>query len=276
MDCRSLEERLDSYLGRTLSEEESALLDQHLGSCQECRRLVAAASGAMELRARDDQELVRSILVRTAGSPCLRCRELICEYVDEVLNPEDSELIRAHLNHCPQCAALAEGLANLRNDLPALAEIEPDPLFTAAVTRRLSAWRNRPADRSERLRQWWLNLVRRPRFSWEAAYVGTLLFVLAFANPLSLSYGSLRNIASPDSAPRAAWVRLTQKAPEVWDVCADRSAQTAADVAASVSRAVTSVQRFANQLVQQIACLHEYPARALREARLIWNEWQHR
>jgi hypothetical protein len=137
------------------------------------------------------RELASSIIERTSGSACPRVEESLCSYVDEELNAEDSQLISAHLDSCPSCRALADGLVMMNGELPLLAEVEPDAGFARSVLEATSRWRPfRPSPRT-RFLTWWNRLIQRPRFSFEAAYVGTLVLVFAFGNPVP----ALRSIA---------------------------------------------------------------------------------
>jgi len=265
MNCRNVEELLDACVGGTLTGEECRRLQEHLDSCTECRHLLSVAQGEIEFPAADGQEFAGFVLERTSGSPCVRARELLCDYVDGHLGPADSELMRGHLDHCETCTALSVSLSELRDELPALADIQPDPFFSAAVIRRLSALKDRPADRRMRVRQWWANLVRRPRFSWEAAYIGTLLLVLALGNPFSPSYGSLRS-PSPLSAPRAVWARTSKQVPQVWEICADKGNQAAADAVLKISGAWSASEQFASVVRKEVAELKASAIRMLEEA----------
>ena len=82
---------------------------------------------------------------------------------------------RAHAEHLAGCAACRELV-----DLARLAEVPPDPGFTADVLRITL-----PFD--VQIRRWWdalwPQLWHRPRFASEAAYVGLVVLVLAFATP---------------------------------------------------------------------------------------------
>lgn len=272
MNCRTLEQCLDACLEGKLTDEERGSLDRHLESCGACRHLLSIARGEVNPAAGIPEGFTESVLERTGGSPCVRARQLLCEYVDGHLSPPDFELVCAHLDNCQRCVALAAGLSELQNHLPGMAEIEPDPVFTAAVLRRFSALADHRADPWTRVHQWWLNLVRRPRFSWEAAYVGTLLLVLAFGNPLSPSYGSLRNLASPQSAPRVALQRVSRQVPQLWDVYAGKSAQAATDAALRISSAFSAAERLAAKLPQEIALLSAFSNRILEKAHQLWDD----
>jgi hypothetical protein len=130
-------------------------------------------------------DLAASVLEKTSGPPCDRAHLLLCDHVDGRLPEIDEELVRLHLAGCGDCDALAAALARLKEDLPALAEFEPDANFVgdvlAATTYSLPPlpgfW--------DRLADAWKRAVLRPRFALEAAYVGTAALLLLFAAPFS-------------------------------------------------------------------------------------------
>jgi anti-sigma factor RsiW len=262
MNCRDVEERLDACVEETLSGEECRELQKHVDSCAACRRLLSVARGEADFPADDGRGFAASVLERTSGSPCVRARDLLCDHVDGQLDTADSELLRRHLDHCPACAALSVSLSELRIELPAMADIQPGPFFSVAVIRRLSALGNRPADRQTRIRRWWASLVRRPRFSWEAAYIGTLLLVLAFGNPFSQSYGSSSRL----SVPATAWAHASRRVPQVWETFADKGGQTADDVVLEISGALSAAEQFASAVEKKIAEVNASVIRMLEQA----------
>lgn len=186
MDCRAWENQIDDYLADRLTPAQREQAETHLASCSRCRELLATARGNLDiLSVADEQDLTGAILAATSGPACGRARELLGDLVEGSLPATDSQLVRAHLEHCPECAALSITLTWLLPQLHEMAELTPDDGFTADVmlatiggagTRR--SWR-------ERLVTWWQEQLVRPRFSWEAAYVGTLLLVLLFGTPVS-------------------------------------------------------------------------------------------
>jgi hypothetical protein len=133
---------------------------------------------------RDAEQLVRSILARTSGSPCTSARDRLVAFADGELSPVDDDLMRMHVGACAHCAALVGALRRSSIDLPALAEIEPDARFVGDV---LAATRARRPSTAARLAEWLTGacatLLRRPRIAWEAAYVGTFVLALIFAVP---------------------------------------------------------------------------------------------
>ncbi len=185
MDCREFEDRLDVLQAGLLSREEEAYAEEHIRVCARCRALLAAVRGECDsLTPEAEEDLTTAIMSQTTGTACFEAENILCDSVDGVLGRDDQEILSLHLAHCRDCGSLAETLAELRRVLPEMATLEPDAQFTADVLRVVSAGR-RPKSRLD-LSGWWYRLIRRPRFAWEAAYVGTLLLLLALGNPAVL------------------------------------------------------------------------------------------
>ncbi len=185
MDCRDFENRLDVFEAGLLTPEEQARTSEHIHACQRCRALLALARGESDvLEPEAGDNLARAILRRTSGTACLEAEQRLCDFVDETLGADDQEILSLHLAHCADCSGLAETLVEVAKILPGMATLDPDAGFTGDVLRATSGlYRIRP---KYTLRAWWNQLVRRPRFAWEAAYVGTLLLLLALGNPAML------------------------------------------------------------------------------------------
>lgn len=142
------------------------------------------------------EDLLAGVLARTTGPVCGRAHELLPA---EGLPETDRRLLALHLEGCAECRALAAALAALAEDLPALAEMAPEPGFAEDVLARTS----RAAPAVPALERWarrlagglsgnWAALaggwrrtsavwVRRPRFAWEAAFLLTLVLSPVFA-----------------------------------------------------------------------------------------------
>ena len=105
----------------------------------------------------------------------MNCRDLECRLEALAAGSLPAAEERAHAEHLAGCAACRELV-----DLARLAEVPPDPGFTADVLRITL-----PFD--VQIRRWWdalwPQLWHRPRFASEAAYVGLVVLVLAFATP---------------------------------------------------------------------------------------------
>ncbi len=189
MDCREFEDRLDVLQAGLLSREEEAHAEEHIHVCARCRALLAAVRGECDsLTPEAEEDLTTAILCQTTGTACFEAGNILCDSVDGVLGRDDQEILSLHLAHCRDCRSLADTLAELGRVLPEMATLEPDAQFTADVLRVLAAAR-RPQPRPD-LSEWWNRLIRRPRFAWEAAYVGALLLLLALGNPAVLPTAS--------------------------------------------------------------------------------------
>jgi hypothetical protein len=206
MDCLTFLDRLAALLDGAAAPSERQCAEAHAAACVECGELLRAAlrdrkqsastpssEGSLEnvqsvaesTRRRQGplrEDLVGRVLARTTGPACRPAEELLCDYVDGQLDAGTASMLVAHLDHCPSCSALAESLRALGGVLASLAELEPGPGFLPTV---LDATSRRP--KRGWLAGWaaaWSGLLlSRPRLSLEAAYVGTLLFLLVFGNP---------------------------------------------------------------------------------------------
>lgn len=118
-------------------------------------------------------DLTASILARTSGPACGRLRVLACDLADGALPPDDRDLARQHLEHCPDCRGLVSHLETIRQVLPAFAQLEPGAEFTASVLRRTRSAPPFPAPPQDRFLAGWVRLMGRPRAALEAAYLAT-------------------------------------------------------------------------------------------------------
>ena len=211
MNCAGLEGRLQKLQDDSLAPEEERAVREHLSSCASCRELVQLFSGSLNLPSfRLPAGLAESILERTSGRACGRVREHLCDFVDGRLESSYGDLLSVHVENCPDCSALAAGLTELRETLPRMAEINPGMGFTRrvllATSRRLPESRFKPW---MRLWQSWVRLLQRPRFSWEAAYLGTILLVSVLGNPFTtLQDLSLRAREIFSSEASFSWVSM--------------------------------------------------------------------
>ncbi len=190
MDCREFEHCLDLLDTGLLPHERRREAVAHADSCVRCHGLLELLRcQEFALTTEDSEALTLAILQRTTGAVCPEAEERLCEYVDDALGQEDREIVSLHLGHCRRCDTLAATLCELEEVLPSLASLEPDSGFTAAVLRDTLAPAVAPSwsRMGVSLRAWWFRTMRRPRFAWEAAYVGALLVLLAFGNPVLMT-----------------------------------------------------------------------------------------
>jgi hypothetical protein len=184
MDCKAFEELLETLLERSASAQERRAADEHLSGCARCRELDALVRDA-GLTAPDDLtvDLTENILARTSGAACTRAQDLLCAKVDEDLAGIERELLDGHCVHCADCRALEAALIRLQEDLPSMAHADPGPGFTREVLAATLPLERKLARVARRARQVFERLAQRPRFAWEAGYVGALVLFLAFGLP---------------------------------------------------------------------------------------------
>lgn len=128
-------------------------------------------------------DFAAGVLRRTTGSACITAEPLLPALVDGETSDSDRALLEQHVARCASCGALVGALGALRADLPALAEVEPDAAFVGEV---LAATVDGPSAEATPARSWrdWLpGLVARPRFSFEAAFLATMVLLLVFGSP---------------------------------------------------------------------------------------------
>jgi len=186
MDCRTFIERLDDLISGTLRPSERRAAEAHRAACAECRdlgNLLAASPG--EGGAAAPPGFLGGVLERTSGGSCRSAHRRLCDHVDGVLDAVDDELLRPHLNDCPECAGLALSLVRMKIDLPALAELQPDGRFLADVLARTTARERFTPGWAARLAEGWQRLLQRPRFAFEGAYLGSIILVMLFGSPTS-------------------------------------------------------------------------------------------
>jgi anti-sigma factor RsiW len=197
MDCSGFENILADFQEGKLSPHEQSASERHLEECARCRRLLDIVCGNLDILpagARD--EFARSILEYTSGPVCGGIESRLCSFVEGGLSKEQSQLVALHLEHCNDCKSIAAVLRELQDVLPTMAEIQPDESFTREVVRLTGGRRYHRGSLANRLLTWWNGMVQRPRFSLEAAYVGTLILVLLFSVP----FLPFRNFAT-ETAP---------------------------------------------------------------------------
>jgi len=142
-----------------------------------------------------DNDFVKGVLGRTTGSACDRACSLLPALTDGTLADLDRKLAQSHLEHCSPCRHTAVVMGWMGAELPAMAEIDPGPSFTAAVLERTSGALDPitravraghsvgPAGLMDRLGRWWEEQIFKPRFALQVAYVATVFLVLITSVP---------------------------------------------------------------------------------------------
>jgi predicted anti-sigma-YlaC factor YlaD len=189
MSCHNFEAHLDAFLEGTLEDVDQQRLEQHLDACAACRELAEIAAGNGDAAAEQrSPELCSAILAETSGAACGLAYSDLCGWADGRLAGAERERVRLHLALCVDCRGLATVLGRLTEDLSAL-RVQRSPL---PIEMRLALALGRGV---ARVAGFWQQLLARPRFALEGAYVGTLVLAILFILPASplrgLSSGAL-------------------------------------------------------------------------------------
>jgi predicted anti-sigma-YlaC factor YlaD len=241
MDCRSFHDRLEEFVDERLTTSDRSTADEHLLGCPSCRELVEIlliASGAVALETSPD--LTRMILERTSGTACESSRDLLCDFADQSLASDDAELVRLHLDDCAECSALTGAITRLAEQLPELAELAPDAAFVDDVLARTLPWWPRMKRRFPTLADFGGRMVRRPRFALEAAYVCTVMLVLAVGPGTLARVPEWVGRVKPPSTVELALAtemrsRVVSGLGELWNVTGGRAAEISRELRIGIS-----------------------------------------
>jgi len=178
-----------------------AAAQAHEAECADCRLWLARfVEGGSIWEADPPARLTADVLAASADAACGRARAHLTGERDEPLPAFDRGLVDAHLERCHTCRAFASELDATLAALPALARLDPGPGFAERVWARTS---RRPA--AARWADWaralWAGWLARPRFAWEAAYVATVCWVLAFGGPITAWEWSRSTVATIAERP---------------------------------------------------------------------------
>jgi len=182
MNCTAFEQRLERYQAGTLPEAERREIDRHLCHCAACRTLLEVLLSSE--RQTGQVDLSQAVLSQTIGSACGKCRSLLGDLLDGTLDGIEGELIMSHVDSCASCGSLFRVMSEMAEVLPRMREMEPDASFVSDILRSTRALKPETSALS-RILDFLRRLMERPRFSWEAAYLGTLLVFALFGTPFS-------------------------------------------------------------------------------------------
>jgi hypothetical protein len=125
------------------------------------------------------------ILERTSGSVCGSAHPKLVDHVDTQLEEVDDQILQLHLEGCGDCEELVTILKRLPQDLPLLAEMEPDGRLVTDVLSKTTQAQPRARRWVSVLADQWRGLLQRPRLAWEGAYLTTCLLILIMGGPNS-------------------------------------------------------------------------------------------
>ena len=185
MTCEQVIELAIDFLDGTLAGEARDGVARHLQTCDDCRGLVASLRHLPP----EDPALTSAILSRTSGPVCEVARERLSAWDGPALD------LGPHLAGCDDCAALGRVLSAMREELPRLADVAPDPEFVGAVLAKTSL-RRRPTPPAERWAFTIRRLLDRPRIALEGAFVASVMLVLPLGSSASVDALSVIRQAS--------------------------------------------------------------------------------
>jgi len=281
--CSDFEDRLSDILVEALPPADLRVAMEHLAECPRCRQLLEVARGEMDLLPSGSrQELAREILRKTSGLACGRGREQLCDFVDGRLPHDDARILAIHIENCKACAGLARILEELSAALPGMAELDPGAPFTREVLAATSRRERCKPQRREFLAEWWNAVMRRPRFAWEAAYVGTLLLALVIGNPALMSMAASTPLDEVRGKTRQAWATATRELTGLSSAATSGAAEAAGRLSQKVSTNPVQARESAARLWQKgqgwaehmvsldFARIRDWSARVLRMVRDSW------
>lgn len=177
MRCLECERSLTAFLKGDLTTKERRITFSHLETCADCRQTAQILRGDFDLDPDPSgSAFVSDVLERTSGSTCKHVQDKLSQFVDGLLDPDSSTLVASHLGMCRECSELFLATNDVVRLLPEMAIVEPDPSFTRDAVETIRSRQVVP-ERNGPFRRILERMFQRPRFSWEAAYLGTLLIM---------------------------------------------------------------------------------------------------
>jgi len=202
MRCNEFRKLLKAFLAEELSEKDRQPCETHLTSCEACLDVWLSQQQEAQnqnqavgrLSESASHALTASIMQNTELDPCQASENLLCDLVDESLDLERKQLLTLHLESCRDCKKLAATLEALSGELALLAEVEPAPELFGNILQRTIPGPDRVPERQSAAKRWFVRfpqinfqrLMQRPRFSLEASFSTTLLWIALFGAPTGL------------------------------------------------------------------------------------------
>jgi hypothetical protein len=188
MNCKEFRGNLSAFSSEQLDNASRVECETHITTCAECLDLwLSNCPSEFRLANNPDKELVNSILQATNSNTCSEAGDLLVDYIDKALDLSTSEILSGHLANCSSCNKTAMALRQLKYDLPHIALREPPADLLEAVLRQTLPWPTRLIRKISTANFNFSNLIYRPRFSLEASFLGTILWLAVFGLPNNIS-----------------------------------------------------------------------------------------
>jgi anti-sigma factor RsiW len=182
MNCDRFHEGLEALLSGDLGDDQRQELLDHADRCEECATVLALCRNPQAV---EDPHFVESVVGQTSGAVCSSVVEEMGDWLDGRLARGRAMEFTAHVRGCSRCSELAAAMRRCNALLPDLAEMTPDPNFTAdvlmATLESASLWHVAWRRMSDVAR----GILGRPGFPLEASFAATVLLVILTATPLA-------------------------------------------------------------------------------------------
>ena len=99
------------------------------------------------------------------------------------MSPTNNEILSLHLKNCASCNNTAVTLRQLKTDLPQLCFKKPPADLLENILKQTLPWPKRLIRKISTSHFNFSNLLYRPRFSFEASFLGTVLWLAVFGLP---------------------------------------------------------------------------------------------
>lgn len=145
----------------------------------------------------------------------IRCEELeivLCDYFDGTLDRAQHEAVKAHLDACPACAAMAEDISGAMQFMERVADVTPPPELITKIVLDTTGLPGEPARAGwRRLLGRFLDPILQPRFAMSMA-----LTFLSFAMIGKLVGIESKPFRQTDLNPVHLWLNLEDSAHRTW------------------------------------------------------------
>lgn len=245
MNCTEFRDNILAFSNRQLEEELRLKCEEHITSCVSCLDLwLSNRTDQFTLESHAGEKLSKSILQTTNANTCEKAEDLLVDFVDEKLSLLDTGLVSAHLENCTTCNQTAMTLMQLKDDLPQLSHQKPPDDLLENILRQTLPWPKLLARKFSLIRLSFSNVIMRPRFSLEASFLSTFLWLALFGIP---SNASTWAIAEPSNFEFD--VIPTTEVGESLSNLQENLGTDVLDFQPIITRGIKSLGSFSNQLI---------------------------
>ncbi len=185
MQCAEFDKLLPALVSGAIQQPMRAVCETHMQDCARCLEAFAMASAAQFI-VPDADVLVQRVVQATTPELCTSVADQLCDLIDAALVAEQAVFLTAHLRNCSQCRQLYLNLQALNLELALLGELRPPERLLARILRNTSHRSASQISIPDMLLQRGRQILLRPRFALEAAFVVTLFWTALFGVPASI------------------------------------------------------------------------------------------